>query len=107
MAIRNRSRTHAQLSLHPKWQVCVRRRRYRGDTVVLTPSNQAGFAYFKLLPKYSRGFHLIQHRVEAETAFSSTEPWFDQRGYRNYSGQVPELQNGEETRWRFTQTRIG
>jgi hypothetical protein len=42
-----------------------------------TPSNQAEVAYHKLFPKHSRCFHLIQHRVEAQTAFSSAEPQFD------------------------------
>ena len=101
----NLSRTDAQLWSHQKWQVHVRRRRYRWGSEGLTPSNQVKSVFHRLFPEYTQGLHFTQHREEAKTAFSSTEQGFDQKGYRNHSVQVTELQNGEKTRWPLVKTR--
>jgi hypothetical protein len=103
--IRNLSRTHAQLSSHPKWKICIRRRRYRRGSEGSTPSNQIESAYHRIVSKLHSKFAFTQHGVEAETAFSSTKQGFDQRGYKNHSGRVTELQNGEKTWWPLVKMR--
>ena len=71
--IPSRSRNHAQRSSQSEWQVHIWRCRYRGGTISPTPSNQTELAYHNLFLKHSRGFCLIQYRVETETAFSSAD----------------------------------
>jgi hypothetical protein len=84
-------------SLHSATQVQMR---FRGPDTI--KSGKVGISH--VVSKYTQGLHLTQHRVEAETAFSSAEQGFDQKGYRNHSGRVTELQNGEKMRWPLVKT---
>jgi hypothetical protein len=85
-------------SLHSEMQVQMR---FRGSDTI--KSGKVGIS--QVVSKLHSKFAFTQHGVEAETAFSSTEQGFDQRGYRNHSGRVTELQNGEKTRWPLVKTR--
>ena len=92
--------TPEMASSHPTTQVQMR---FRGSDTI--KSGKVGVVFHRLFLEHARGSHFTQHRAEAETAFSSTEQGFDQRGYRNHSGRVTELQNGEKTRWPLVKMR--